>query len=90
MSDNIECPFCGEIFPPFASCSLAEHPEVPSSECPVQGQRFTNKRWNMRPPKKEVGHTPAQGEVEWLRALVKELIAKPPVIQITEPSVGKE
>lgn len=91
MSNSVSCPFCGETFYKKNFNGHHMHPaKMADDDCPLSGCAFSEQQWNMRPPKKEVGHTPAQGEVEWLRALVKELISKPPVIQITEPSKDEE
>ena len=74
MSDIIECPFCGSHFQPYPHKAEALHPL--SAHCPLSTFIFTNEQWNMRPPKKEVGHITkvTQDEVEWLRSLVEKFV----------------
>lgn len=71
MSDNVNCPFCDLWFDP----TLA-HPSDPM--CPLSKYTFSVSQWNMRPPKKEVGHTPKpmQSEVEWLRLMVEKFVGE--------------
>ena len=86
MSDNIECPFCGIHFPPYPYKAQAVHPPNARDgvNCPLSKFIFNNEQWNMRPPKKEVGHIPksTQDEVEWLRAMVEKLTVAPAPLHI--------
>lgn len=71
MSDNVNCPFCDLWFDPTAS-----HP--PDPICPLSNYTLSVSQWNMRPPKKEAGHTPKpmQSEVEWLRLMVEKFVGE--------------
>ena len=68
--DNVECPFCGEVFPiKFEGAETAKHPT--SGICPMTEISIYKEQWKMRPPKKESGDIPRiQSEVEWLRSIV--------------------
>jgi hypothetical protein len=77
MSNNVECPFCGEFFTPFLNRALAEHQS--NFSCPLSGKTLSIDEWNMRPPKKEApqGKT-ILSEVEWLRQMVAALTLEEP------------
>lgn len=77
MKYHVECPFCGEEFYQ-DTYGRYIHPAntVEDEYCPLAGWGFSEQQWNMRPPKKEVGSTPAPAitsEVEWLRKMVERL-----------------
>jgi len=80
MSDNIECPFCGIVFQIHPHEVSVIHPPNASDgvQCPLSVFICTKEQWNMRPPKKEIGHLPksTQDEVEWLRSMVEKFVGE--------------
>jgi len=68
--DNVECPFCGLWFEPYAHPNGTEY-------CPLQSYSFTRNDWGKRPPKKEQPAMPAvESEVMFLRKIVERLVVR--------------
>lgn len=75
--ETVSCPFCGMEVTEKEYAGL-RHPS--NTACTLDDVVYSFDQWQMRPPRKEPGHTPKPmlSEVEWLRQMVAALTLETP------------